>query len=294
MSIQIDNAFVQQFSDNLIMLSQQRGAKLTNTVMRKDVTGKYTHFDRLGASTATKRTSRHADTPLSDTPHSRRRVVLEDYSTADLIDQQDELRMLIDPKSTYALSMSYTLGRSLDDIIIAAAQGSSTSVSSSDATSSIALPSTQIVDQSFATTDSDITLEKMIEAKRILVSNEVHPEDEAFFVLDSTALYTGLMREAEVQSTDYNTVKALVQGTINTFLGFTIIQSERLLDNSEGFKNCLAYAKSGIGLGMGKEPTVKVSERADKEHATQVYACMTAGASRIEEEKVVIVEAYRT
>ena len=93
MSTEINKAFVQQFSSNLIRLAQQRGSKLVGTTMKKEVTGKYAHFDRLGATAASKRTSRHGDTPLTDTPHSSRRVSLEDYEVADLIDSQDEVRV---------------------------------------------------------------------------------------------------------------------------------------------------------------------------------------------------------
>lgn len=290
MSTEINKAFVQQFSNNLLILSQQKGSKLAGAVMRKDVTGKYAHFDRLGATVASLRTSRHGDTPLVDTPHSRRRVTLNDYEVADLIDHQDEVRMLIDPKSAYATSMGYALGRSLDDIIIDAADGNATSIDSSDAASNVAVAHT--VDEDFNTANSDIILEKVIEARRILTANEV-AEEELFFALDATALYTGLMNEAEVQSADYNSIRALVRGELNTFLGFNFIQTERLNDSSEGFKNCLAWAKSGLGLAIGQDINVRMSERADKSYATQVYAAMTAGAVRVEEEKVVVVEAYR-
>ena len=291
MSTEINKAFVQQFSNNLILLSQQKGSKLAGTVMRKDVTGKYAHFDRLGATSASIRTSRHGDTPLVDTPHSRRRVTLNDYEVADLIDHQDEVRMLIDPKSSYAQSMGYALGRTLDDVIIDAADGNATAIDSADAASNVAVAHT--VDEDFNTANSDIIIEKVIEAKRILTANEVAMDEELFFVLDATALYTGLMNENQVQSSDYNSIKALVKGDLDTYMGFNFVQSERLNDSGESFKNCLAYAKSGLGLAMGQDINVKMSERDDKSYATQVYASMTAGAVRVEEEKVVVVEAYR-
>lgn len=290
MSIEVNKAFVQQFSSNLILLSQQKGSKLAGTVMRKDVVGKYAHFDRLGATAASLRTSRHGNTPLTDTPHSRRRLTIGDWEVADLIDMQDEVRMLIDPKSAYAQSMSMALGRTLDDLIIDAADGNATSVDSADSSSTVAVAHT--VDEDFGTGDNnDITVEKIIEAKRILMANEVSDTD-LYFVLDAQAL-SFLLNETKIGSSDYNAVKALVRGEIDTYMGFKFIQSERLNNSSEGFKNCLAYAKSGIGLGMGRDISVKMSERDDKSYATQVYACMTAGATRIEEEKVVVVEAYR-
>lgn len=290
MSTEINKAFVQQFSANLIRLAQQNGSKLAGTVMRKDVTGKYAHFDRLGATTATKRTSRHGDTPLTDTPHSRRRVSLDDYEVADLIDTQDEVRMLIDPKGAYAKNMSDALGRTLDDIIIDAADGNATAIDSSDASSNVAIAHT--IDEDFNTANSDIIVEKVVEAKRILMSNEVQPDEEMTFALDSTSLHN-LLQETEVASVDYNSVKSLVRGEPGTFMGFNFIQTERLNDSSESFKNCLVYAKSGLGLAMGDDIKVKISERDDKSYATQVYASLTAGAVRIEEEKVIVVEAYR-
>lgn len=290
MSTQVNTAFVQQFKDNLIHLSQQKGSKLARTVKKEMVTGKSAHFERLGATVAQIRTSRHGDTPLVDTPHSRRRVTMNDYEVADLIDNQDKLRMLIDPQSDYAQAMANSLGRKLDDIIIAAAEGNSTAVDSSDTASSVAL--THTIDEDFNTANSDIIVEKVIEASRILASNEVDESESRFFVLDSTALHN-LLNETEVKSADFNSIKALVRGDLNTFMGFEFIRSERLTTTSEGFKRCLAYAGSGIGLAMGQDITVRISERDDKSYATQVYASMTAGAVRIEEEKVIAVEAYR-
>ena len=53
-----------------------------------------------------------------DTPHSRRRVSLVDYEYADLIDNQDKIRTLIDPSSSYTLAAAYALGRAVDKILL--------------------------------------------------------------------------------------------------------------------------------------------------------------------------------
>ena len=44
-----------------------------------------------------------------------------DYEYADLIDNQDKIRTLIDPTSSYALAAAYAIGRAMDDEIISAA-----------------------------------------------------------------------------------------------------------------------------------------------------------------------------
>ena len=71
MSTQITTAFVQQFSNNVSMLSQQMGSLLRGSVDEESVTGEKAFFDQIGSSAAVKRTSRHGDTPMVETPHSR-------------------------------------------------------------------------------------------------------------------------------------------------------------------------------------------------------------------------------
>ena len=89
MSSQVTTAFVQQYSANVQMLSQQMGSRLRDAVRVESMTGKNAFFDQVGVATAVKRTTRHGDTPQMDTPHARRRVSLVDYEYADLIDDQD-------------------------------------------------------------------------------------------------------------------------------------------------------------------------------------------------------------
>ena len=100
MSTSVTTAFVQQYSANVQMLSQQMGSRLRDAVRVENITGKNAFFDQVGVATAQLRTSRHADTPQIDTPHARRRVSLADYEYADLIDDQDKVKMLIDPTSS--------------------------------------------------------------------------------------------------------------------------------------------------------------------------------------------------
>lgn len=297
MSTEVNKAFVQQFADNLIHLAQQKGSRLLPSVMVKKVTGKYAHFDRLGKTAAQKRTSRHGDTPLIDTPHSRRRAVLEDYEWADLIDSQDELRMLIDPRSSYAEAGAWALGRTMDDIIISAAGGNARSIDSSDSSSNVAFDSNMVVDEDFGTADSNLTFEKLNEAKRKLRGNDIDPDEPLYCVVNADALHS-LLTESEIQSIDTNTVRALVRGDLNTFMGFNFIHSERLEGVADGTDtdpiDVLCYAKSALGVALGEDIKVRMSERDDKSYATQVYASMTMGAVRIEEEKIAKIECVQS
>lgn len=296
MSAQYPVAFVQQFSNNLIHLAQQRGSRLMQSVKSERVSAKSHHFDRLGSTVAQLKTSRHGDTPLIDTPHSRRRVTMSDYEWADLIDTNDKIRALINPQSDYAMAGAWALGRAIDDVILTAAIGNSTSVDSSDATSSVVFDTGMVVDEDFGTADSNITAAKVMEARRKLRAQDIDMNEEMFLVLNSSAI-SALMQDSDVKDFDINTSKPMAAGELPFWAGFNIIHTERLSGTADGTDGdpvlCLAYARSAIGLAIGQDINVRMSERADKSYSTQVFASATIGATRIEEEKIVKIECVQ-
>ncbi len=286
MSSQITTAFVEQYSANIQMLSQQMGSLLRDAVRNESVVGKDAYFDQIGKVTAILKTSRHSDTPQIDTPHSRRRVSLADYEFADLIDQQDKVRLLIDPTSSYAKAAAYAMGRAMDDVIIAAALGSAnTGVSGGTA---VALPAGNIVAANLGGTGMNIA--KLASAKNILDTGDVDPSIKRHIIVSPTEI-ADLLNSTTVTSSDFNTVKALVHGEIDSFMGFKFHVSNRLVDNGAANTQCIAFAEDGILLGVGKDVTARIDERSDKSYATQVYYCQTIGATRMEEAKVVSVLA---
>ena len=276
MSSQITTAFVQQYSANIQMLSQQMGSLLRDKVRQESVVGKNAFFDQVGSVTAQLKTSRHSDTPQIDTPHSRRRVSLADYEYADLIDQQDKVRLLIDPTSSYAQAAAYAMGRAMDDVIIAAATGTAftgeTGATSESAQTAIAAGGT------------GLTIAKLRTAKQTFDLASVDPSIPRHIVVGPEQI-TNLLGTTEVTSSDFNTVKALANGEVNSFLGFNFTVSNRLAKSGND-RTCIAFAQDGITLGIGKDVSARIDERADKSYATQVYYCMSIGATRMEQSKV--------
>jgi len=276
MSSQITTAFVQQYSANIQMLSQQMGSLLRDKVRVESVVGKNAFFDQVGSVTAQLKTSRHSDTPQIDTPHSRRRVSLADYEYADLIDQQDKVRLLIDPTSSYAQAAAFAMGRAMDDVIIAAATGTAftgeTGATSESAQTAIAAGGT------------GLTIAKLRTAKQKFDLASVDPSIPRHIVVGPEQI-TNLLGTTEVTSSDFNTVKALANGEVNSFLGFNFTVSNRLAKSGND-RTCIAFAQDGITLGIGKDVNARIDERADKSYATQVYYCMSIGATRMEQAKV--------
>jgi len=280
MSTQITTAFVNQFSSNVQMLSQQMGSLLRTAVDSESVNGEKAFFDQVGAASAVLRTSRHADTPLVETPHSRRMVTMSDYEYADLIDDQDKVRLLVDPTSTYSRAAAAAMGRAMDDVIITAALG--TSNTGKDGSTSTTLPSGQKIVHGSA----GLTIAKLVSAKELLDAASVDPSIPRFIVVSPKQI-SDLLNNTTVTSSDFNTVKALAQGEINSFVGFQFIVSNRLNTDTNSNRQVIAFASDGIKLAVGKEPAARIDERADKSYSTQVYYCQSIGATRMEEEKVV-------
>jgi hypothetical protein len=264
------------------MLSQQKGSLLRDAVRVESMQGKNAFFDQVGKATAQKRTTRHADTPQIDTPHARRRVTLVDYEYADLIDEQDKVRMLIDPTSAYAQAAAFALGRAMDDEIISAALG--TAFTGETGSTSTALPAGQQI----ADGSADLTVAKLRTAKKTLDLASVDPSIPRYIAVGPDQI-EALLGDTNVTSSDFNTVKALVQGEVNQFMGFTFIVSNRL-SKTGNIRSCFAWAEDGLALAIGKDVMARIDERSDKGYATQVYYCMSIGSTRMEEEKVVQID----
>jgi len=285
MSFQVTTAFVQQYTTNVGLLLQQRGSKLREAVTMGSYNGKAAKaVEQIGAVSAQARTSRHADTPLISTPHDARWVFPTDYEWADMIDDQDKLRMLIDPTSPYALNGAYALGRAMDSDIITAALGTAKTGENGTTNTPFDTSNQQI---GVGSTPAGLTIAKLREAKKILLSNEVDVEMDPLYIAVTAKQLDDLLGTTEVTSADYNTVRALVQGQVDTFMGFKFIHTELLGVDGSSYRRVFAWAKSGLHLGMWNDVNAKITERADKSYATQVYVKGTFGSTRTEEGKVV-------
>lgn len=305
MSSEITTAFVKQYGANVFHLSQQKGSKFRGAVRVESVKGDSRFFDRIGKAVAQVRSSRHADTPILDTPHSRRMVTLADYEYGDMVDDQDKIRTLIDPTNEYVMAAVWALGRSMDEVIIAGALGSA--YGGVGGATAVVLPTTQKLASVSSGAGAALNVQVLRRASKILDANEVDSSIRRYFAFNAYQK-EALLAETEVTSSDFNTVRALVMGEIDTFVGFKFILSERLTDRSgallfntssgvvgsgagdaDGYDQCIAWAQDGILLGIGKDIKAEVGPRPDKSFNTQIYACMSLGATRMEEEKVVEV-----
>lgn len=262
-------------------LLQQKGSRFRMACMEESFKGKSgVPVNQIGGVTAKKRTTRHGDTPLIETPHDRRWVYPNDYEWADLIDDQDKLRTIADPTSPYAINGAMALARAMDDEIVTALGG--TAKTGEGGNTTVTFPSSQIA----ATTAGGLTIAKLREAKKILLANEVDMETEEIYCSIGAQQHDDLLGETQAVSLDYNTRPVLVDGRITRFMGFNFIDSQRLPISGTD-RSVFVWAKTGMVCGIWNDITARITERDDKSYATQVYVKGTFGATRTEEKKVV-------
>ena len=291
MSFQITTAFVEQYKDNVQLLVQQKGSRLRGSVTTMDVTGRNAFVEQIGATNAVLRTSRHGDSPLVSTPHERRRLSLADYEWGDLVDKPDMVRTLIDPTNSYSINASWAMGRAIDDVIIASANATASTGQTGSGTQTFPTSQQIAVDfvESGSATNSGLTVAKLRDIRRVFGENDLD-ESETLHIIVAQQQITDLLRDDEVTSADFNTVRALVNGEINQYLGLTFHRTQRLsLNSGTDVRTCFAWAQSGIMLGIGEDVTARIAERSDKAFSTYVFYRMSIGAVRLEEEKVVSI-----
>lgn len=293
MSFEVTTAFVQQYSANMMSTAQQKGSRLRRSVTVENGVGEDYYFDYTGVVEAKPINDRHGDSPLNSTPHSRRRVDLAGFDTGDLIDSLDKVQMLADPTSGYVQAHGSAMGRKMDDVIIAAAFGASKT--GKDGSTNVTFPAGNIVavdnwDFGTGSGNAGLTISKLIKARTILVEAEAIEEEagEPIYFCCAQKQIANLLSTTEATSADYAEVKALVKGTINSFMGFDFIRSERLKKTGNN-RLCMAYTQKGLGLAIGKDITARLAERSDKRFSMYAYFQMFIGATRLRETDVVQV-----
>lgn len=287
MSQQITEAFVQQFADNFRHLAQQMQSRFEPHVsIEPNIVGMSKSINRMGQRTAKRRTQRHADTPINEQPHSTRFVDLFDWDDGDMIDDQDKIRMLVDPTSDYVKAMVASLNRAKDDVVIASMGGNSRAT-----TGNIILPTAQKI----AVGGTGLTKAKIIQARKLFRRNEAdnHNGEELFITYTASAA-ADILADPTLTSADYMAGKFLEDGDVEgKWMGFNWIPSERT-PLSGGTRLLYAWAKSGVTLGKGADITTEVGKDPGKGFNVRIYAKMSIGAVRVEEEKVVEIAALES
>lgn len=295
MSANIPEHYVQQYSTNISLLLQQKGSKLRNTVTVGSHVGKQASpVDQFGAVEMQPVTSRFAPLTRVDAPASRRWVFPSDFDLPQLIDEFDKLRLITDPSSAYVQNAVMAAGRQYDRLICSAFTGTA-KTGESGGTSTVFTAGNE-VDVAVGGANSKLNVKKIIAMKELMMSKHIDFDMEEAYIGITAADHASLLGEIQITSSEFNTRPVLVDGKIDQFLGFRFVHCELIETIMKGTNEVTlpVWVKSGMYLGVWNDMRHSVSKRNDiQSEPWQIYTYMTAGATRLEENKVFAIESYR-
>ncbi len=297
MSGSIDNGLVPlyttQFATALELLLQQLGSKLRGRVREGFHTGKQASpVNQIGAISLKAPAGRFAPKNRTDAEFMRRWVFPQAGEIDQLIDSFDELQTIVDPKSEYVQNAGNAVGRGWDDCLILNATANATLGQDAGSLTVEAFNTAQFqLSVSFGAggTATGLSVAKLIEAKRIFRHYHNELETDPLSLVIGSQQESDLLSQVQVVSTEFNDRPVLVDGKVTRFLGYDIVNSERLPYNvgAANQRGVLAFVKSGLYLGMWKETTNRVSIRNDlSSEPWDLYTSAMFGATRLQPGKV--------
>ncbi len=300
MAVTITDIMAKQFSPALYMLAQQKQSKFSRRVQHESVTSaEEAFFDTIGVEDDPEQsTTRHGDTPLSESPFGRRKAVPFKWDKGTMLDKYDIKRMQADPQGRVLQAFAASFGRKKDKIIRDAMLGvalvgktGATEVAFKDETISInggsSVTVTSLGTLASVGSVADISLAKMLVMLQLFMDDDIDEEARKYWAVSPKDI-TDMLDLTEVGSADFNTVKALVAGKVETFLGFEFFWTTLLTKDaatSTAYRT-IAWVEDGIILATIGEMETEISKRADKKNEDQIYSQMDLGAVRMEGKKI--------
>ena len=280
MSISLSNAFVTLFDAEVKQAYQGKAMLVPAVRQRRGVEGSTVKFPKVGRGVATVRVPQTDVTPLN-VGFSTVTLTLADFNAAEYSDIFSQAKVNFDERQELVQVVAGAMGRRQDQMILDALNGSSTSLT---------------VASSIGGATTNMNIAKLREAKRLLDKGNV-PPDGRHIIIHANGL-SNLLSETSVTSSDFNSVKALVQGEINTYLGFTF---HVLGDRSEGGlpidgsldRTCFAFHKDAVGYGEGIAMRTEINYIPEKT-SWLVNEVFSAGAVAIDDEGIVKITCRET
>jgi hypothetical protein len=278
MSTNLSPAFVQLFEAEVHQAYQSsavlRGAARTRT----GVVGDTVKFPKVGKGTASVRTPATDVVPINAS-FSQVSCSLSNFVAAEYSDVFDQAKVNFDERQELAQVVGNAIGRREDQIIIDALNAASagTTVAKTVVTTGSA-------------TASNLNVGKLLAAKKGLDAKNVPPTDR-HIVIHANNL-AGLLGDERAISSDFQTIQNLVNGSVNTMLGFTFHivgdRDEGGLPLATADRSCFAFHRSAIGVAVGIAPKTEINYIPEKT-SFLITAMLSMGAVAIDVDGIVDV-----
>ena len=275
MSVNISTAFVTLFDSEVKQAYQGQRLLAGVTRERTGVQGNTVKFPKIGKGSATIRVPQTDVVPLNVT-YSQVTATMEDFIAAEYSDIFDQTHVNFSERQELVQVVSGAIARRMDQVVLDALTAAS---------------GTNTVANSVGGSNTNLNVAKLRATKKALDAKNV-PADGRCFIIHANSL-DSLLSETSVTSSDFNSVKALVTGDVNTFLGFQFItmgdrdEGGLAIDGSND-RTCFAFHKDAMGLGISMNQTSRVDYIAEKT-SFLVASMFSAGSVAIDADGIVKV-----
>ena len=270
MSLSVSTAFIKQFESDVHMAYQRMGSKLKDTCrMKQSVNGNQVTFQKVGKGAAVQK-SRHGQVPIMNIDHTNVTATLSDYFSADYVDRLDELKVNIDERMVVAQSAAGALGRKTDDLITTALDGTSNTQTESGS--------------------DGLTQTKINNVFAGMGENDVPDDGDRVFIVSTDGwvdlLAINAFSDADFVGPDELPYKGGM--VAKRWLGFLWMVHSGL-PTSSSKRQCFAYHRTGIGVGMGADVTTEIKYIPERV-SNLITAYMSLGVVLIDDNSVFEVQ----
>jgi len=246
MSVYVNDVAVEAF-DEQVKQAYQGGGKLKECVtVRQNVTGNEYRFQSIGKGMAHERTAPSSDSIPMNITYTKTLVQLIDWDADEYSDTFNQKEINFDETRELGNVIAKALNRREDQTIIDAVNDARASLVS--------------IGNFIANSGTGLDLAKLTAAAQLMDELEIDEEDRYF--VGTTKAKQQLLNTTEVTSSDYATVKSLVNGQVNTFMGFTFKwigkREEGGMYINTDIADCFCFHKASIGSAYGMEPSTTV------------------------------------
>ena len=275
----------QLFAAEVKQAFQQTASELKNTVtLRTGVNADAYKFRKIGALTASRWDQgdatynpnastgyQYPDLAAASAVHNLVNCPITNWEGHVYTDLFEQAEVNFDERREVATAIAASLNRRCDQLIIDALDAASSP--------STAGENNQVFDLS------------VLRATKAGLDKKNVPQQDRYLVIHANGL-SDMLNVTAITSSDFQTVKALVDGSINTLMGFRVITLGTLAegglpwDAGTDNRTSFAFHKSAVGMAVGKAMKVDVSYIPEK-LAWLAVGTFKAGAVAIDDDGIV-------
>lgn len=306
-----EDAFILAYTTGYAQVPQEKRNPFDGNIGMTALEGEQMSFDDIGISTMRKKTTKFAKIEHTDNDFRRRWLFPEFYYDAKLVDKQDQIAEHTDPTGAYMTSQIFAVERQKRDVVIASFDATVTGGKNpGDVSGGFTFTNTAISNAAGRTIVHDtkkdgtaggvstgLSVDKLILIREKFATLGIQ-DGTPINLVSSFRQKSDLLREAVIQGIDTSEVKALVNGTIDSYMGIKFITTNAItigstndIDGDTNVYDTFAWIPEGITAAYHLAPQFKVDRLVDRVGDTwQIRVDFGANAIRRHEDLVLKIE----